>query len=503
MGEHSEWAWRDPFVPPAGATVPRSLSPTRASFRKRWPDLQALFPDYRIDLPGQWADAYAGWGWKWSGLRAKALAEARGAELIVLEEGFVSGFADALKEPINAYIADRRAPHYDGTTQSDLERTILHETFGEEERARARAAIRTLAETGLSKWNSAPAISPRELGLAEPFVLLLDQVKGDRSLRYGGGGPDAFDRLLAAARVEAQGRRIVLRAHPVATRQGPLAEACRGAGDITVLTQSCRLAPLLEAADAVYTVASHAGFEALFYGTPVRCFGEPFFAGWGLTSDDTGVPRRGVPRDLESVFAAAYLRHSRYLDPHNRAVVTLEEAIENVRLVRDTRLAMRSRVVTVGMTGWQRDAAEPFLIGPGGRAKHVRRPSDLPTEFEGDAVVWDHGAIEPPSSARVVRLQATDRTGNGAPLPNRALRRGLDDEVPVCVHPTSRLPCTEGRLRTDADAGFGPHDQWARLRHRTRKARMSAESLLFLARVQLLALRSRMHRATRRDRSPG
>ena len=496
------WKWRDPFAAPPGAPVPRSLSPTRASFRKRWPDLQSLFLDYRIELPGQRADAYAGWGWKWSGLRAKALAERRGAELIVLEEGFVSGFADALKEPINAYIADRRAPHYDGTTQSDLERTILHETFGEDERARAGAAIRTLAETGLSKWNSAPVMSPRALGLTEPFVLLLDQVKGDRSLTYGGGGPDAFERLLAAARREAEGRRIVLRAHPVATRRGPLAEACRGADDVMVLTQPCRLAPLLEAAAAVYTVASHAGFEALFYGTPVRCFGEPFFAGWGLTEDDTAMPRRGVPRDLESVFASAYLRHSRYLDPHDRSVVALEEAMENVRLVRDVRLAMRPRVVTVGMTGWQRDAAEPFLIGPGGRARHMR--SRAPKEFDGDVVIWGDAASRTPANARAIRLRAeglVDVPGEG-PLPTALTRITAETGEPlppgeVHVHPDSRLPCPAMRLPEHAERA--PHGHRARLRHRTRILRMATESVLFLARVQLLAWRSRLGGTMRRD----
>ena len=58
---------------------------------------------------------------------------------------------------------------------------------------------------------------------------------------------------------------------------------------------------LLEKAEAVYCVTSQMGFEALLWGKPVRTFGMPFYAGWGLTQDELPSPARRFalkPHDL-------------------------------------------------------------------------------------------------------------------------------------------------------------------------------------------------------------
>jgi capsular polysaccharide export protein len=41
----------------------------------------------------------------------------------------------------------------------------------------------------------------------------------------------------------------------------------------------------LAAVDAVHTMSSLTGFEALLRGLAVTCYGLPFYAGWGLTTD--------------------------------------------------------------------------------------------------------------------------------------------------------------------------------------------------------------------------
>lgn len=41
----------------------------------------------------------------------------------------------------------------------------------------------------------------------------------------------------------------------------------------------------LAAVDAVHTISSLTGFEALLRGLAVTCYGLPFYAGWGLTTD--------------------------------------------------------------------------------------------------------------------------------------------------------------------------------------------------------------------------
>jgi hypothetical protein len=55
----------------------------------------------------------------------------------------------------------------------------------------------------------------------------------------------------------------------------------------------------LDAVDAVWTMTSTLGFEALLRGKPVVCLGTPFYAGWGLTKDrGPTLPRRAVRPDL-------------------------------------------------------------------------------------------------------------------------------------------------------------------------------------------------------------
>lgn len=41
----------------------------------------------------------------------------------------------------------------------------------------------------------------------------------------------------------------------------------------------------LESVDEVHTISSLTGFEALLRGLKVTCYGLPFYAGWGLTTD--------------------------------------------------------------------------------------------------------------------------------------------------------------------------------------------------------------------------
>lgn len=57
---------------------------------------------------------------------------------------------------------------------------------------------------------------------------------------------------------------------------------------------------LLNRVEAVYTVSSQLGFEALLLGKPVYCFGMPFYAGWGLTFDSKQCERRKVQVSLPS-----------------------------------------------------------------------------------------------------------------------------------------------------------------------------------------------------------
>jgi capsular polysaccharide export protein len=98
--------------------------------------------------------------------------------------------------------------------------------------------------------------------------------------------------MLEAALDEHPGLPVLLKVHPDAIagrKHAHFAELPAGAASrITLLASNAHPPTLFEAAQAVYVVTSQMGFEALMWDRPVRCFGMPFYAGWGLTRDESG-----------------------------------------------------------------------------------------------------------------------------------------------------------------------------------------------------------------------
>ena len=84
---------------------------------------------------------------------------------------------------------------------------------------------------------------------------------------------------------------------------------------------------LLDGADALHTMTSLAGFEALLRGVPVTTYGLPFYAGWGLTSDHSSAPRRGRSLTVDELVAGALILYPRYRDPLTGELVDVETAV--------------------------------------------------------------------------------------------------------------------------------------------------------------------------------
>ena len=292
----------------------------------------ARLPPLPFGLIG--ADALLGWGRKGSGARAQRLGRLLRKPVVTLEDGFVRslglGVAGA---PLLSVVVDDLGVHYDATSPSRIEAML--EQGGWEcpaLLARARAAMTALRAHRISKYNIAgePSAAARALLDAEPFVLCLDQTAGDASIALGGASPDSFARMLAAARAENPGAQIVVKTHPdviAGHRRGLVDAAQADAVGAVLLGEALNPWALLERASRVYAVTSQMGLEALVAGLPLRCFGLPFYAGWGATEDEQSCPRRTRRRSAEEIVAAAYLLYARYADPVTGQPRTLEETI--------------------------------------------------------------------------------------------------------------------------------------------------------------------------------
>jgi capsular polysaccharide export protein len=90
----------------------------------------------------------------------------------------------------------------------------------------------------------------------------------------------------------------------------------------------------IEACDVVHTMTSLTGFDALLRGKRVVVYGQPFYAGWGLTEDvlrqGAAFERRGRRLSLDELVAGALLRYPVYWDWDLRGYTTCEAVLQRI-----------------------------------------------------------------------------------------------------------------------------------------------------------------------------
>jgi capsular polysaccharide export protein len=264
-----------------------------------------------------------GWGNRPSGRRAARIARRSGGRALLVEDGFLR--SARREDPPHSIVLDDLGIYYDATRHSRLERQIVE---GCADIPRARRLLQLWRDLGLSKISG---LSPCAAPLPQRYVLVLDQLVGDLSVAGGLAHPGSFDRMLQAARLEFPGLPVVLKTHPDTALRGRRShfDATR-VPRVVAIAEPCHPAPLLAGAEAVYTVSSLGGFEALLLGRPVRTFGMPFYAGWGVTEDDLPAPPRRAPATLDAVVHAALVDYPRYIDPDTGALTTPEATMERL-----------------------------------------------------------------------------------------------------------------------------------------------------------------------------
>ena len=302
-----------------------------------------------------------GWGRKWSGRRAMALAAHHGSAFRLVEDGFLRSVER--DEPAMSLIFDGNGIYYDCAEPSELEQLVLT-SLSQEGLAQARNLIRIWRSERLSKYNDGRDAFDAQ---RERYVLVCDQTFGDLSISHGLASPESFNRMLDAALAEYPNHTIILKTHPdVVTRgkKGHFDIAGLASNDrVQVVSDPIHPSKLIEHADAVYTVTSQMGFEALIWGKPVRCFGMPFYAGWGLTEDDLSAPVRRKPVTLEQLAHAALVKYPRYIDPVTMQRCEPEVTFRHVGLQRRKRQEFPEQITAIGFSRWKRPFITSFLQG--------------------------------------------------------------------------------------------------------------------------------------------
>ena len=272
------------------------------------------------------------------------LARACRARLLHLEDGFVRsvGLGSDLIPPLSL-VLDERGIYFDATRPSDLEHMLCNRVFGPVDLARAQAVRAFIVQHGITKYNLEPRHAVNWQADGRPLVLVPGQVEDDASIALGCTTVNTNLGLLQAVRLARPEAFIVYKPHPdvlSCNRKGKVArQAARQFADhieAGVSVVSC-----IEAADEVHTMTSLTGFDALLRGKKVVTYGQPFYAGWGLTEDRaasaTVFGRRQRRLSLDELVAGALLHYPIYWDWDLKGYTTCE-AVQRQIMVQRTAL---------------------------------------------------------------------------------------------------------------------------------------------------------------------
>jgi capsular polysaccharide export protein len=248
--------------------------------------------------------------------------------VIRVEDGFLRsvGLGAGFVEPLS-WVADTRGMYYDATRPSDLEHLLEAEEFSSSLIERAAKLRVRIVQMGITKYNvgTKPWSRPTSEG---KIILVPGQVETDASIRLGSPIIKRNMDLLRAVRERRPDDYILYKPHPDVVAGLRLQKEDESPGEwCDEIVNDTPMGRLLEDVDEVHVMTSLAGFEALLRGRHVETYGQPFYAGWGLTTDHLPIHRRTRRLQLDELVAGVLILYPIYVSRKTRSYTTPEEVL--------------------------------------------------------------------------------------------------------------------------------------------------------------------------------
>lgn len=267
------------------------------------------------------------------GHRDTGAADRAAIPIIRAEDGFIRslGLGSAFV-PASSFALDQSGIYYDSGKTSDFERLAQAGVGDHEILARAERLREAIVSARLSKYNTGRSVSlpsaPRQRRILVP-----GQVNGDASLTLGSARLQRSIDLLESTRRRNPDAFILFKPHPdVEHGYRPGRVSLREAlAHADAVVSDAPMPDLLDWCDAVETMTSLTGFEALLRGKPVTVHGMPFYAGWGLTDDLATCARRTRRLSIDELVAVALIIYPRYVDPVSGRPCPAEVLVRRMR----------------------------------------------------------------------------------------------------------------------------------------------------------------------------
>ena len=331
------------------------------------------------------------WGKSPTAPRGEAVAEITDSRILRVEDSFLrSVLPGRSKEPPIGLNIDSRGVHFDCTVPSDLEQILNYHPLDDRGLLdRARDLSIRMRASHLSKYNDFDPAAPVP---EAPYILVIDQTRGDASIAHAGASEGTFHEMLVAAQFNHPGTKVLIKSHPETVaghRPGHFSKADE-TETVKLLGDAVSPWALMEGAMAVYTVSSLFGFEAIFCDHKPRVFGHPFYAGWGLTQDEYPVQRRQRSLSRAQIFAGAMMLYPKWYDPFRDELCQLDRVFDIIEATARARREDKAGYVAAGIRTWKRPYIRRFY-GNGAGVRFCDDPAkavDIAAETGRRAMVW-------------------------------------------------------------------------------------------------------------------
>ena len=272
------------------------------------------------------------WGKKFSAL--ESWAKSLQLPVLRMEDGFIRsvGLGSNLVAP-RSLVIDDMGIYFDAGKPSRLERILEETNFSDEILMDADQLKSALVAAKVGKYNVGNSALQLKLPSDRSILLVPGQVEDDASIQTGTRDINTNLGLLQHVRAQNPEAYIIYKPHPdvvSGNRVGDIPEAKALQYADTIMAEA-DIIVLMEACDELHTMTSLSGFEALLRDKKVFCYGIPFYAGWGLTTDLYRLENRRKRRlTLSELIAGTLLLYPEYLDTQTGQLTNAKATLDAI-----------------------------------------------------------------------------------------------------------------------------------------------------------------------------
>jgi capsule polysaccharide export protein KpsC/LpsZ len=236
------------------------------------------------------------------------------------------------RPPFN-FIGNQATPYWYHTPESTLisaiNATDLSKPDQQDNLQRARAVIDFVKNHQISKFNDRGTIPINQTPNSTRKKVL---IVGENPSKQSDPNQDLSDlHVIKAAKRDYPLADLIYKLHPFdqTPEDDPALQTIQALVTSTIQHHQS-VDSLLSNIDVVYTISSQLGFDALLRGIPVVTFGQPWYAGWGLTKDHHSSIKLVANKTLEDLVAAVCFGFTYGFDWDTKISLSVEDSLKKL-----------------------------------------------------------------------------------------------------------------------------------------------------------------------------